>query len=179
MAGASRYFGRPRGRFFTVKDEKRRIDRDMELFQAVHGTTVQWYFLDEEHTVHDDIYDEGFVEGGKSYNGPTPIPVLSAQAQQGQETNSDDTGFAVYDRVTLRIAYEQARRAGLDPELTKYREGRLHDRFVWRGRVFDVESVQTRGHFEQTSADTTILVIGVQLRPDELVDSEAFAEYSS
>jgi hypothetical protein len=177
--GATRYFGRPRGRFFSVKDERRRIDRDMELYQQVHGTTVLWFFLDEHHSVQDDIYDEGFVSGGKVYDGPTTIPVLSAQSQQGQEASPGDTGFEVYDRVTLRISYEQARRAGLDPELTKYREGALHDRFVFRNRVFDVESVQTRGHFEQTAADTTVQVIGVQLRPDELVDSPSFARWSA
>lgn len=179
MGSFGRFFGRPRGRFFSTRDEYRRIDRDIELHQQVFGTEVDWYFLDHgDHgeTLIDDIYDEGFVAAGKSFHGPTRIPVLSAVAAQGDEQGNDD-GFSTLDRVVLRLAYEQARRAGLDLDLVANREDRLHDRFVYRRRVFDVEGIQSSGGFDVTTRPTTILVTGRQLRTDELYDSSKFQQY--
>jgi hypothetical protein len=174
---ATRY-GRVAGRFFGTRDELRRLDRGLELYQQVHGTEVDWFFL--EHPGHgtllDDIYDEGFVESGKRFRGPRRIPVLSAVVTQGQEETGDQ-GFITFDRVVLRLSYEQARKAGLDLDLVANREERLHDRFVFRRRVFDVESVQTAGHFEPSNRDVTLHVVGRQLRFDELYDSPDFREY--
>lgn len=180
MAGTSRFFSRPRGRFFSTRDEQSRINRDMEAYQQVYGTEVDWYFI--EHlgaggTVVDDIYDEGFVEGGKDFHGPRRIPVLSAIVQQGQENLSEDSGFATFDRVVLRLSYEQARRAGLDLDLVANRESHLHDRFVFRRRVFDVERIQSSGHFQPEAQDTTVNIVGRQLRSDELYDSAVFQPY--
>lgn len=171
-------FGRPGGRFFGTKDEYRRLDRDIELHQQVYGTDVEWWFLEHagHGTVVDDIYDEGFVEGGKGFAGPARIPVLSAIAQQGNEQEGD-AGFASLDRVTLRMSYEQVRRAGLDLDLVANREQHLHDRFVFRGRVFDVEGIQSAGHFDPAARDVTLHVTGRQLRTDELYDSPVFQAY--
>lgn len=174
-----RYFTRPKGRFFRVNDELRRMDRAMEAEQQVHGTYVQWYFFDHEHTVMDDIYDEGFVSGGKRYDGPHRMPVMSASTAQGQDDNQGDQGFSTWDVVTLRLAFEQARRAGLSVDLVRDRERHLHDRFVYRDRVFDVTDIQSSGHFDPASRDTTFHVVGMQLRPDELVDSPDFASFSA
>lgn len=153
----------------------------MESFQAVFGTEVLWFFFQPvgpgSPTVLDDVYDEGAVASGKTYDGPLRIPVLSAVPAQGAE-NPDDQGFATYDRIVLRMSYEQVRRAGLSQNLIQDRESRLLDRFVYRSRVFDVTALQTSGHFEQTGADTVLQVSGVQLRPDELLDSPTFARYS-
>lgn len=171
-------FGRPAGRFFGVKDEQRRIDRDMELYQTTYGTVVAWYFLDRSQTVVDDIYDEGFVEGGKAFDGPHPIPVLAAVPTQGQDAE-DDRGFATYDSVTLQLSFEQARRARLSGDLVRDRERHLHDRFVFRERVFDVKDIQMSGHFDPTNRDTVIRIVAEQVRPDELVDSAAFSHWSA
>ena len=138
---------------------------------------MPWFFFQPALSAFDDVYDEGAVAGGKTYDGPLRIPVLSAVPTQGPE-NSDDQGFATYDRVMLRMSYEQVRRAGFSRDLIQDRESRLLDRFVYRGKVFDVDSLQTAGHFEQTSGDTVLQVAGVQLRPDELLDSPTFARYS-
>lgn len=171
-------FGRPRGRFFRVKDEHERINRGMELFQSVHGTFVDWWFFEEpDHgTVLHDVYDEGLVEGGKHYRGPRRLPVMSVMHRQGEELN-DDRGLATYDHITLRVSYDQARDAGLDLDLLANREDRLHDRIVWRGRVFDVESVQTAGDFDTAALPTTIHITATQLRDDELYDSPDFQPY--
>lgn len=177
MSGGTRFFNRPRGRFFGVKDERRRIDAGMEDYQQVYGTEVLWFFLDVATTQVDDIYDEGFVGGGRSYIGPLRIPVLSAVPAQGEEEAAEG-GYASYDHMTLVMSYEQVRRAGLDRNLVQDRELRQLDRFVFRNRVFDVDAVQTSGHFEQASADTVLRVEATQLRPDELVDSAAFARWS-
>lgn len=177
MTGSSsRFFGRPRGRFFSVRDEQRRIDRDMELYQNVYGTEMLWFFYVPTATTYDDVYDEGSVTSGKSYSAPLRVPVLSAQTSQANE-QADDQGFATYDRVQLRMSYDQVRRAGLDRDLVANREKHLLDRFVWRGRVYDVETITTAGHFDPASLDMVLYVAGVQLRPDELVDSPAFAAY--
>lgn len=177
MSGSSRFFNRPRGRFFGVKDEQRRINAGMEDYQQVYGTEVLWFFFTPGESTYDDIYDEGFVEGGKSYDGPHRIPVMSAVPTQGAETPQDN-GYATYDQVTLRMSYEQVRRAGLSHDLVLEREERQLDRFVYRNRVFDVVSIQTSGHFEQTSADTVLQIQGMQLRKDELVDAVAFQKWS-
>lgn len=172
-------FGRPHGRFFSVRAEQRRLDRDLEQFQQVYGTEVDWYFLLAvgQGTVLNDVYDEGDVlGGGKAYDGPRRVPVLSAQTRQGQET-SEDQGFYTVDHVTLRLSFEQARRAGLEIDLIANREAHIHDRFVWRRRVFDVMGIQTAGHFDPTNRDVTIVVQGTQLRADELVDSPIFQPY--
>lgn len=174
-------FTRPQGRFFRTRDEYTRLDEGLQTHQEQVGTRVLWYFLEHaghgpDATVVDDIYDEGLVTSGKAFHGPFSIPVLSAVVAQGQE-EPDDTGFAVTDRMVLRLSYEQARRAGLDLDLTANREERLHDRFVYRRRVFDVEAIQTSGHFDPTDRDVTISVTGRQLRSDELYDSSQFQEY--
>lgn len=177
MSG-TRFFGRPRGRFFSTRDELRRINRDVELYQETYGTEVGWYFYQASETVQDDIYDEGSVAGGKRYDGPHRMPVISAVPAQGPE-NPDDQGFATWDHVTLRIGFEQARKAGLDPDLIANRESHLLDRFVFRNRVFDVDSIQTAGHFDASNRDTVLEVNATQLRPDELVDSPDFARWSA
>lgn len=186
MSGVSR-FGRPRGRFFSTRDEMQRMDRAMEIQQQVFGDEVEWYFhlprVEEgwvDGSVSDDIYDEGLVtsgDGGKRYDGPLRIPVLGINVAQGQEVN-DDQGFATYDHVKFTASYEQLRRAGLDRDLIGNREEHLHDRFVWRDRVFDVESIQTSGHFEHSGRDMTVLVTANQVRSDELYDSPIFAKYA-
>jgi len=181
MAGTSRFFGRPRGRFFSTKDELERIDRGLELHQQVYGTEVDWWFLDENFadgvgTTTDDIYDEGHIEGGKRFDGPRRIPVLSAVVQQGQEQGGDG-GFAVMDNIVLRLSYDQARRAGLDIDLVENREKHLHNRFAFRGRVFDVETIQSSGHFDASNRDTTLRISGRQLRFDELYDSPDMQRY--
>ena len=176
MSGGTRFGSRPRGRFFSVRDEQRRIDRDMDTYQGVYGTEVLWFFLVPGTTVVDDVYDEGLVTGGKSYTRPLRVPVLSAQTSQANE-QADDEGFATYDRVQLRLSYDQARRSGLDNDLVRNREKHLLDRFVWRRRVYDVETITTAGHFDQGNTDMVLFVMGVQLRPDELVDAPAFAAY--
>jgi hypothetical protein len=171
-------FGRPRGRFFSVRAEQRRMDRDLEQYQQVYGTEVAWYFLLAvgAGTIMNDIYDEGEVTGGKAYDGPHRVPVLAAQVRQGQD-EADDQGLATWDQVTLKLSFEQARRAGLEVDLIANREQHIHDRFVWRRRVFDVTGIQTAGHFDQTSRDVTIVVNAVQVRSDEIIDSPIFQEY--
>lgn len=174
-----RFFTRPQGRFFRVNDELRRMNRAMEAEQQVHGTYVQWWFLDRAKTVVDDIYDEGFVEGGKHYDGPRRIPVMSASAAQGQDDNPGDQGFMVWDNVTLRLSFDQARRAGLSGDLIRDRARHLHDRFVFRAAVYDVSDIQTSGHFDPATRDTTFHIVGRMLRPDELIDAPQFHAFSA
>lgn len=178
MSGqGSRFFGRPRGRFFVAKDEMRRMDRDIEQFQQVYGSVVQWFFFRPAESSFDDVYDEGDVTGGKVYDGPRPVPVLSVANAQGQSP-ADDQGFITFDHVTLRMAYEQARRAGLDTDLTRFRIAHLQDRFVWRNLVYKVDGIQTSGHFDPSNRDMTVFINATQLRPDELIDSPTFASFS-
>lgn len=178
MSGqGSRFFGRPRGRFFGVRDEMRRMDRDMALYQSTYGSVVEWYFFSPSSTIVDDIYDEGDVVGGKDYDGPRKLPVMGVETGQGSESE-DDQGFATYDRINVKLSWEQARKAGFDPDPTRFRQKHLLDRFVWRGLVFGVEQIQTSGHFDASNRDMTIYITGVQMRADELLDSVVFAKYS-
>jgi hypothetical protein len=175
VSGATTRFGRRSGRYFPVKYEQARIDRDMELHQDVYGSVVFWFFYLEQQSTFDEIYDEGAVAGGKAYQTPPlRLPVIEAVPAQGQGSR-DDQGFSTYDTVRLRVSYEQARRAGFDPDLVGQREDRLQDRFVYRDRAFEVTDIQTSGHFDPQSTDMVFSVEGRQLRPDELVDSPAFA----
>lgn len=177
-----RFATRPNGRFFSVRDEQRRIDRGMEAFQHVYGTSVGWFFYVSSASAIDDIYDEADLSTeGKVYRGPQRLPVLAAVPTQGIES-TDDVGFSSYDEVMLRVSLEQARGAGFTwsaDDFIRDRERFLLDRFIFRSRVFDVIDVQSSGHFDDSSRDTVFRVTGKQLRPDELVDSPSFSQYSA
>ena len=170
-----------RGRFFPPKYETRRIDRDVELHQRAFGTTVQWYFFDVEDTVIDDLYDEGAdtaVTGGRRWKGPITVPVLSAVRQEGIKVASDD-GMYTLDTIDLRLSHEQARRVGLLPNMDQNTELHLRDRIVYDNRVFGLRNIQVTGQFEGSGHDVMVRILGVQLRPDELVNDPDFKKWSA
>lgn len=136
---------------------------------------------DPESSVFDSLYDEGSQStdgnGGKKFRPLYNLPVLSAHDAQGAES-TDDQGLATYDRVILRLSFEQARRAGLSPGLIATRDEDLLDRFVYRSKVFDVRQITTQGHVSSQD-DLVVVVTGVEIRPDELEDSSVFSRYTS
>lgn len=170
-----------RGRYFTPKFDSRRIDRDIEQHQRAFGTFVEWYFFDPVNSTFDDIYDEGAStsgSGGRRWTGPIPMPVVSANRREGLKSTSDD-GQYVLDTIDLRISYEQARRAGLLPEMSHNNELHIRDRFVYDGIVWGVRDISVTGQFEPSGHDTMMRILGVMLRQDELVNDPDFVKYAA
>lgn len=167
-----------RGRFFSPKWEARRIDRDIELHQRAFGTTIDWYFYDPAESVYDAVYDEGQDLGeGRRWNGPTPIPVLSANRREGPNITSED-GMYVVDTIDVRMSYEQARRVGLVPEMSRNHEQHYSDRFVYDNIVWGIRDISVTGQFEASGHDIIVRILGVQKRPDELVNDIDFKRWS-
>lgn len=157
------------------------MDRDIELHQRTFGTTVDWYFYDPVHSTFDDVYDEGqdlAGTGGRRWRGPVTLPVLSANRTEGTKVTTDD-GMYVLDTIDLRMGYEQARRVGLVPEISQNQETHYSDRFIYDNLVWGIRDIQIRGQFEPSGRDMMVRVLGVRLRPDELVNDVDFVEYSA
>lgn len=169
-----------RGRFFSPKYDLKRMDRDIELHQRTFGTVVQWYFYDPEASVYDDVYDEGQAApgGGRRWKGPTPVPVLSANRREGQKVITDD-GMYVVDTIDLRLSYEQSRKVGLIPEMSQNQEQHYSDRFVYDNLVWGIRDISITGQFEPSGRDIMVRILGVRLRPDELVNDPDFAKWSA
>lgn len=170
-----------RGRFFTPKWDLRRMDRDIALHQRAFGTTVDWYFFEPAQSTWDEIYGEGqdtAVTGGRRWRGPIKIPVLSANRREGPKVTSED-GMYILDTIDLRMSYEQARRVGLTPEISQNQEQHYNDRFVYDNLVWGIRDISITGQFEASGRDIMVRILGVRLRPDELVNDPDFAEWSA
>jgi hypothetical protein len=155
------------------------MDRDIEKHQQAFGTVVQWYFYDPENSQYDDVYDEGSDSGnGRRWKGPITVPVLSANRREGSNITSDD-GMYVVDTIDLRLSYEQARRVGLVPEISRNHEMHYDDRFIYDDRVWGIRDISVTGQFEASGHDIMARVLGGQLRPDELVNDIDFARWSA
>ncbi len=181
-----------RSRFFPPRFDARRMDRDIAQHQQAFGTIVDWYFYDPDTSVYDDVYDEGqdtgggyangygtgYAGGGRRWRGPIRIPVLSANRREGFKVLSDDGQYSL-DTIDLRLSYEQTRRVGLQPEISHNHEQHLRDRFVYDNRVFGVRDISVTGQFEPSGHDVVARVLGVQLRPDELVNDPDFVRWAA
>jgi hypothetical protein len=169
-----------RSRFFSPKYDSRRIDRDIEQHQRAFGTYIEWYFFDPVNSTFDDVYGEGqdLAGTGRRWRGPVPIPVLSANRREGQKSTTDD-GQYVLDTIDVRMSYEQARRAGLLPEMSHNNELHVRDRFVYDNIVWGIRDISVTGQFEPSGHDTMMRVLGVMLRPDEMVNDPDFSRYSA
>lgn len=155
------------------------MDRDIEQHQRAFGQVLDWYFYDPDTSTFDDVYDEGQDKGGggRRWKGPVPIPVVSANRREGQKSLSDD-GRYVVDTIDIRMSYEQARRAGLSPEIALNTEHHINDRFVYDNRVWGIRDISVSGQFELSGHDTMVRILGVQLRPDELVNDQDFRRWA-
>lgn len=166
--------------FFSPRFDGRRQDRDIEQHQRAFGTIVQWYFFDSTNSVFDDVYDEGNAApgiGGRRWNGPHPMPVVSANRREGAKPSTDD-GRYVVDTIDLRISYEQARRVGMKPEISQNHEAHLNDRFIYDNRVFEIKDISVTGQFDPSGLDVMLRVLGTQIRPDELVNDLDFQKWA-
>lgn len=170
-----------KGRFFPPKYETRRIDRDIQLHQRAFGQVVAWYFFNPTNTRTDSVYDEGndvAVTGGRRWRGPIPIPVLSAVRREGVRTTTDDGQF-VLDTLDVRLSHEQTRRVGLLPDMSQNTELHLRDRIIYDDRVFGIRDISVTGQFEAAGHDVMLRILGVRVRPDELVNDLDFVRWSA
>lgn len=166
------------GRFFPSRYEARRQDRDIAIHQRSFGTAVLWYFFDPGASAFDDIYSEGQdYGGGRRWFGPHTIPVVSANRREGMKVVTDD-GLYSLDTIDLRLSYEQARKSGLLPEVSRNHEVHLNDRFIYDDRVWGIRDISTTGQFDPSGHDVMVRVQGVQLHADELVNDLDFQRWS-
>lgn len=167
--------GRVRGRFYTNRFERQRMNRDIRQYQEGHGTYVLWYFF--AGITEDSIYDEPSVMGGRSFTlAASPMPVLSAVPLEGANAPGD-AGRYVTNRVALRMSLRQVMSAGM-PDLSRNYEAHYGDRFVYRGLVYDVTAIVSEGNIDATDTDIVLRVEGTQLRADELTSDPAFSTYA-
>jgi len=168
---------RSRGRFFPTRYETKRMDVDIQAYQEQMGTTVLWWFFDFDDTQFNETYDEGDRINGKRFKGPIRLPVLSAVRIPAERRPSDEGMYGI-DTIDVRMSYEQARRAGLGPELDLNTTPHLNDRVGYEGRVFEIRDILVTGQYDPTQTYMIIRVNGRQLRPDEMVFDPDFAAYS-
>ena len=159
--------------YFDDRHERGHIERTMAQHQKEWGTTVLWFRFagDEEESSH-TVYGESYPGGGNEWDDGFPVPVIDAVPFEGREQN--ENGFFTIDRIHIKASAEQLRRAGLD-DLERGRDV-LRDRIVYRGVVYDVMSIQSLGRVN--GRDVTVGIDGDEVTPDELVNTDTFAEYA-
>jgi hypothetical protein len=162
-----------RGRFHS-DFETNEIHDALEGHQRQVGDVVDYYRFNAETSEMNDIYDEG--DGvGKTYDGPYRIPVIHVTREEGLNQDTD-IGFYYNDDIHMTASYQQLVNSGLtrmDIEHHTY----LKDRIVYDGRVFRVTRIEVLGQIQRRD-----LVVGIdltQVKPDELVNDEQFADFAS
>lgn len=162
------------GRYFSVRDERHRVETAMEKYQKEWGTVVLWFLFDKDTTETHDVYDSGHATGGSRWHEPPlRVAVLSAQPYEGSE-NVSDHGFYTTDRIHISAAAHQLRALGiLDVDSNR---SRLKDRIVYEGVVYTIEHLQPRGPI--IDHDTVISIDGKEVDPDLLINDEQFQKYA-
>lgn len=169
---------RARGRFFSTRYDTKRMQVDMQAYQEQMGQLVQWWFFDLGTSTYDETYGEPDLYGGRRYKGPTEIPVMSAVRIPGDRRRSD-SGLYTVDTLEVRMSYEQARKAGLGPDVDVTTTPHLNDRIGYEGRIFELRDILVSGQYDPTQTYLVMLVTATQLRPDELVMDTDFAAYAT
>ncbi len=163
------------GRIFSTRYNANRIDHNIARQQQVQGTNIEWWFYRPDETVVIDPYDEADIaSGGKRFHGPYLIPVYDITRVEGS-VQAPGEGFQTYDTVRMVLGYDQARRAGLLPEVDRTSDGNTHlkDRFVWDRHVWKPYTIVSRGLLSNLRR-FTVLVVAQEVTQDEMVDDPDF-----
>lgn len=172
MPSVPNRLGRKQGRF-SVDFEINEINAGLRGQQQAFGDEVDYWRFESERSTVNDIYDEG-AGGGKVFNGPIRLPVLSAVHLEGTNQNLD-TGFYANDELHVTLTFDAFSRTGM--VASDLRPGDyLRDRITYDNVVFRVTKVEILGQIQRR--DIIVTIEATQVKGDELVDDPQFAHWS-
>lgn len=154
------------------------VETDQIYFAArgwrdVSGDWVDYYRYNADATQVDPIYDEA-TGAGRIYYAPVRIPILHATLVPGENQNTN-VGFYYNDTLTILCAFDQFTMTGMD--YADVLEGDfLKDRVYYNQKVFRTLSMTPRGKIQERPI--TVAIECTQLKPDELIDDQAFLPWS-
>lgn len=158
---------------WSADQETDRIYKAMRGWRDVSGDWIDYYRFNQAATVLDPIYDEAIGEG-RVYSQRIRVPVLHAILIVGDNENTD-MGFYFNDTLEVICAFDQFIGVGMDyAELLS--GDFLKDRIYYNQKVFRVVQIEPRGKIQERP--TLIHISATQLKPDELVDDQLFAQWS-
>lgn len=145
----------------------------MRGWQSVDGDWINYYRFDEAHSQVDPIYDEPYGAGLR-WLEPVRVEALHVTHVQGGNEDSD-RGFYYNDDLDVRVPFDLFIQAGMsmaDIDTGNY----LKDRIVYDRKVFRIKTIAIRGQMQQR--DIIVGITGTQLKPDELVWDQQFADWA-
>lgn len=158
---------------WSADQETDRIYKAMRGWRDTSGDWIDYFRYNSAATIIDDIYDEATGEG-RVYYPRVRIPVLHNILIYGENENTD-MGFYYNDTLETICAFDQF--AGVVFGYPDILVGDfLKDRIYYNQKVFRVLSVNPRGKIQERP--TIIHISSTQLKPDELVDDQIFAQWS-
>jgi hypothetical protein len=149
------------------------------IFKAMRGWAdrsgdwIDYYRFSSQYTSVDPVYDEASGEG-RIYSPRVRIKTLHNTLIFGENQNTD-MGFYFNDSLETIIAFDQFANVVMSyPDILA--SDFTKDRIYYNQKVFRVLSVNPRGKIQQRP--TIIHISSTQLKPDELVDDQIFAQWS-
>lgn len=166
--------GGTQGRF----DYRHEVDHMYEgmtddLYQPV-GMTLDWWVYNAEATTVDPIYDVAGPTVGRAWLDPVPVPVLGARLTQ-QRSEQSQQGFYTSDMLSVVINVGQVDLIVRD--LVDNPDPHLSDRFEYKGAIWSPKQIWPRGALR--GEYSVVSVQAYQVKPDEMVNDEQFAEYAA
>lgn len=158
---------------WSADQETDRIFKGMQGWRDVSGDWIDYYRLDRDATIVDPIYDEA-TGAGRIYKPAVRVPCLHVTHLEGENENTD-MGFYYNDTLTASIAFDQFTGVGMD--YADILNGNyINDRLYYDQKIFRVLALAIRGQIQQR--DIIVGLEATQLKPDELVDDQIFAQWS-
>lgn len=145
------------------------------------GTTAEWWIYNADESITDPIYDVEPIDGGRVWDGPVELPVISASITHGvNQTNQ--RGFYSSDALKLTVNIDDLQRTS--PEIFYDDRGLIRPqinlankyRVVWQGQVYRPMQTQTEGYVDDRG--TIIVLKCMQVMPEEMVNDEQFQQYA-
>lgn len=161
-----------RGRW-SADTETDREYKAMRGWRDVLGDFIDYYQFNSDATVLDPIYDEATGQG-RVYFPRVRIPVLHVVLIVGDNENTD-MGFYFNDTLEISCAFDQF--MGVVANHPDILTGDfLKDRIYYNQKIFRVIQIEPRGKIQERP--TIMAISATQLKPDELVDDQIFAQWS-
>jgi hypothetical protein len=158
---------------FNPDQETDRIFAAMRGWQAVDGDWVNYFRFNESLSQIDDVYDEPTGDG-LIWFPPVRVEALHVEHAEGSNENSD-RGFYYNDDLDVIVPFDLFIQAGMskaDIDTGNY----LKDRVVYDRKVFRIIQISIRGQMQER--DIIVGISGTQLKPDELVWDQQFADWA-
>lgn len=161
-----------RGRY-SADQETDRVYSAMRGWRDTSGDWIDYFRFDEANTILDPIYDEA-TGVGRVYLPRVRVPVLHVSVIYGENENTD-TGFYFNDTLHIICAFDQFTGVGMD--WSDIQNGNyLKDRIYYKQQVYRSLQITPRGQIQERP--TMVAIEATQLKPDELVDDQIFAQWS-